>query len=92
MKKRYLVIQGYLGDFLVLLIQALSIYLFVNNNLVSSTKGVSPYINDNHYSIVFGSEKYPLPGCAVCNVEYFNLPMGLNQIKNNYKKKNNPCK
>ena len=32
MKKRYLVIQGYLGDFLVLLIQALSIYLFVNNN------------------------------------------------------------
>lgn len=66
--------------------------LFVNNNLVSSTKGVSPYINDNHYSIVFGSEKHPLPGCAICNVEYFNLPMGLNQIKNNYKKKNNPCK
>ena len=32
MKKRYLVIQGYLGDFLVMLIQALSIYLFVNNN------------------------------------------------------------
>lgn len=32
MKKRYLVIQGYLGDLLVLLIQALSIYLFINNN------------------------------------------------------------
>jgi O-antigen/teichoic acid export membrane protein len=32
MKKRYLVIQGYLGDFFVLLIQAFSIYLFVNNN------------------------------------------------------------
>lgn len=32
MKKRHLVIQGYTGDFFVLLIQALSILIFVNNN------------------------------------------------------------
>ena len=32
MKKRYLIFQGYLGDFTVLLVQAVSIYIFVNNN------------------------------------------------------------
>jgi len=32
MKNTYLVLKGYTGDFLVLVFQAISIYLFVNNN------------------------------------------------------------
>lgn len=65
--------------------------IFVNNNLVCSVPGVSPYINPDNYSIIFGSETNPLPNCAICNIEYFEYPLDLKKIKNNYKKKDNPC-
>jgi hypothetical protein len=65
--------------------------IFVNNNLVCSVPGVSPYIEQDKYAITFGSETNPLKNCAICNVEYFEYPLDLVQIKNIYKKKDNPC-
>lgn len=66
--------------------------IFINNNLVSSTKSVAPYISDNDYYITFGSEEKPLNNCAICNVEYYEFPVDLKKINNIYKNNANPCK
>lgn len=64
--------------------------IFINNNLVITKSNVSPYIDNNNF-IQFGDTNEPMINCAICKVEYYDKPLKLNQIKDNYKNKNNPC-
>ena len=66
--------------------------IFVNNNMVATEKNVSPYIQTDNNSLQFGSSENPLNNCGLCNVRYYNIPLSLNQIKNIYGNKDNPCK
>ena len=66
--------------------------IFINNNMVATEKNVSPYIQTDDNSLQFGSNEKPLKNCGLCNVRYYNIPLNLNQIKNIYGNKDNPCK
>ena len=66
--------------------------LFVNNNLVSTQKNISPYIQKEENTIQFGSFENPLTHAGLCNVRYYERPLNLTQIKNLYRNKQNPCK
>lgn len=63
--------------------------LFINNNLVSSTNNISPYIKDN--TLKFGDNKHPLYNCGICNAVYQEKPLNLFEISKIYSHKNNPC-
>ena len=66
--------------------------LFVNNNLVSTNRNVSPYIQKEENTIQFGSFENPLTHAGICNVRYYERPLNLTQIKKMYRNKQNPCK
>ena len=65
--------------------------VFVNNNLVFTTNDITPYIDDKHNNIIFGSDEEPLHNCGLCSVVFYDKPLTLSKIKNIYKKNNNPC-
>lgn len=66
--------------------------VFINNNLVSTKRNVSPYINQDTNFIQIGSNDKQAKHIAICNVRYYDQPLNLNQIKHIYKNKNEPCK
>mgnify|MGYP001966187038 CR=1 FL=1 len=66
--------------------------VFINNELVSTQKNVSPYIEEGNNMIQFGSSDLILKNCALCDIRYYNTPLMLNEIKNIYGNKSNPCK
>lgn len=66
--------------------------IFINNELVSTQKNVSPYIEEGNNIIQFGSNDLILKNCALCDIRYYNTPLMLNEIKNIYGNKSNPCK
>ena len=68
--------------------------LFVNNNLVMTKKNVAPKTieTQDQTKIRFGHADHTLDNCGLCNVQYFEKPMTIEQIDSLYSKKNNPCK
>lgn len=66
--------------------------VFINNNLVSTKQNVSPYIHSKSNFIQIGSNKNRAKNIAICNVHYYDIPLNLNQIKQIYMNKSNPCK
>lgn len=63
--------------------------IFVNNNLVSSTDGVSPYIEKAF--LQFGSSEDKLDNCGICGVSYHEKPLTLNHISDIYRNNERPC-
>lgn len=63
--------------------------IFVNNNLVSSTDGVSPYIEKGF--LQFGSSEDKLDNCGICGVSYHEKPLTLNHISDIYRNNERPC-
>ena len=69
--------------------------LFINNNLMMTKKKMTPQyenIGDNEIILKFGDDDKPLKHCGICNIQYFEIPLKLDQIESLYAKKGNPCK
>lgn len=69
--------------------------LFINNHLVMTKKNMTPQyknIGDNEIILKFGDDDKPLKHCGICNIQYFEIPLKLDQIESLYAKKGNPCK
>ena len=65
--------------------------IFINSNLVLTQPNISPYINKMKNKIQFGDKNEKLLNSGVCKIEYYEKPLNLNNIKNIYKNKDNPC-
>ena len=63
--------------------------IFVNNNLVSSTDGITPYIEKAF--LQFGSSDDKLERCGICGVNYHDKPLTLNGISDIYRNNERPC-
>ena len=58
--------------------------LFINNNLVGTYKNIAPYVDASTYHLSFGDAIKPLHNCAVCDIRYYNIPIGLDKIQTLY--------
>tara|TARA_B100000424_G_C22923646_1_gene491373 strand:- start:206 stop:1855 length:1650 start_codon:yes stop_codon:yes gene_type:complete len=65
--------------------------MFINNNLIATQNGVSPYINDEINYIQFGDDLQSIPHSGICNARYYDKPLDLKEIKSLYSVKLSPC-
>lgn len=63
--------------------------IFINNNLVSSTQNVSPYIERPF--LQFGSSSHKLYNCGICSASYHDKPLTLSNISEMYRNSESPC-